>query len=112
MLISVAELSQASSSTAWRILRRGKLRGALPSRRLFARSPPDVDFCNAEPAIAIEDEDTLLLEFNSSPLDELSLDARHSLSRLKLGSGVGWRCANCHFRGAGREPREENFAAT
>jgi len=41
---------------------------------------PDVDFCNAEPAIAIEDEDTLLLEFNSSPLDELSLDARHSLS--------------------------------
>ena len=80
MLISVAELSQASASTAWRIMRRGKLRGALPSRRLFARSPPDVDFCNAEPAIAIEDEDTLLLEFNSSPLDELSLDARHSLS--------------------------------
>ena len=31
---------------------------------------------------------------------------------LKLGSGVGWRCANCHFRGAGREPREENFGAT
>jgi len=26
---------------------------------------------NHEPAIAIEDEDTLLLEFNSSPLDEL-----------------------------------------
>ena len=25
-------------------------------------------------------EDTPLLEFNSSPLDELSLDARHSLS--------------------------------
>ena len=38
MLISVAELSQASSSTAWRIMRRGKLRGALPSRRLFART--------------------------------------------------------------------------
>ena len=31
---------------------------------------------------------------------------------LKLGSGVGWRRANCHFRGAGREPREENFGAT
>ena len=44
---------------------------------------PAVKFCNDdedEPAIAIEDEDTLLLEFNSSPLDELSLDARHSLS--------------------------------
>ena len=41
---------------------------------------PDVDFCNAELAIAIEDKDTLLLEFNSLPLDELSLDARHSLS--------------------------------
>ena len=38
MLISVAELSQASSSTAWRIMRRGKLRGALPSQRLFART--------------------------------------------------------------------------
>ena len=38
MLISVAELSQTSSSTAWRIMRRGKLRGALPSRRLFART--------------------------------------------------------------------------
>ena len=35
MLISVAELSQASSSKAWRIMRRGKLRGALPSRRLL-----------------------------------------------------------------------------
>jgi len=31
---------------------------------------------------------------------------------LKLGSGVGWRCAYQHFRGAGREPREENFGAT
>ena len=45
---------------------------------------PAVEFCNSddedEPAIAIEDDDTLLLEFNSSPLDELSLDARHSLS--------------------------------
>ena len=54
MLISVAELSQASSSTA-----------------ITAPVRPDVEFCNAEPAIAIEDEDTLLLEFNSSPLDEL-----------------------------------------
>ena len=45
---------------------------------------PAVEVCNSddedESAIAIEDEDTLLLEFNSSPLDELSLDARHSLS--------------------------------
>jgi len=36
---------------------------------------PAVEFCNSddedEPAIAIEDEDTLLLEFNSSPLDEV-----------------------------------------
>ena len=65
-----ADLSQASSSTAWRIMRRGKLRGALPSWRLFGVRP-DIEFCNAKPAIAIEDEDTLLLEFNSSPLDEL-----------------------------------------
>ena len=35
-----------------------------------------------------------------------------STCRLKLGSGVGWRCAYQHFRGAGREPREENFGAT
>ena len=45
--------------------------------------------------------------------------ASYALSRvgtntkwLKLGSGVGWRCAYQHFRGAGREPREENFGAT
>jgi len=39
---------------------------------IMAPVRPDVDFCNAEPAIAIEDEDSLiLLEFNSSPLDEL-----------------------------------------
>jgi len=33
-------------------------------------------------------------------------------TRLKLGSGVGWRCAYWHFRGAGREPREFFFGAT
>ena len=41
VLISVAELSQASSSTAWRIMRRGKLYAVhchVPSRRLFART--------------------------------------------------------------------------
>ena len=72
MLISVAELSQASSSTAWRIMRR-ETREATRCTAITAPVRPDVEFCNAEPAIAIEDEDTLLLEFNSSPLDELSL---------------------------------------
>jgi len=54
-----------------------------PFTAIKAPVRPAVEFCNDgedEPAIAIEDEDTLLLEFNSSPLDELSLDARHSLS--------------------------------
>ncbi len=58
-----------------------------PARRFTAiKAPvrPAVKFCNDdedEPAIAIEDEDTLLLEFNSSPLDELSLDTAYQQPR-------------------------------
>ena len=58
MLISVAELSQASSSTAWRIY---ETREATRCTAITAPVRPDVEFCNDEPAIAIEDEDTLLL---------------------------------------------------
>ena len=53
-------------------MRRGKLRGALPSRRLFGVRP-DIEFCNAKPAIAIEEEDTLLLEFTPRHLMSCSL---------------------------------------
>ena len=82
MLIYVAELSHVAGIFKYGVAHY-ETREATRCTAIKAPVRPAVKFCNDdedEPAIAIEDEDTLLLELNSSPLDELSLDARHSLS--------------------------------